>query len=47
MSAYDLLFELLTEELPPRTLEALSVALTAGLAKGLDTATPLYDFAET
>jgi glycyl-tRNA synthetase beta chain len=38
MSAHDLLFELLTEELPPRTLEALSVALTAGLAKGLDTA---------
>jgi glycyl-tRNA synthetase beta chain len=38
MSAHDLLFELLTEELPPRTLEALSVALTAGLTKGLDTA---------
>jgi glycyl-tRNA synthetase beta chain len=38
MSAHDLLFELLTEELPPRTLEALSLALTAGLAKGLDTA---------
>jgi glycyl-tRNA synthetase beta chain len=38
MSAHDLLFELLTEELPPRTLEALSLALTAGLTKGLDTA---------
>ncbi len=38
MSAQDLLFELLTEELPPRTLAALSLALTAGVAKGLDTA---------
>ena len=38
MSAHDLLFELLTEELPPRTLAALSLALTTGLAKGLDTA---------
>jgi glycyl-tRNA synthetase beta chain len=38
MSAQDLLFELLTEELPPRTLEALSLALTAGVVKGLDTA---------
>jgi len=38
MSAHDLLFELLTEELPPRTLPALSLALTTGLAKGLDTA---------
>jgi len=38
MSAQDLLFELLTEELPPRTLAALSQALTAGVAKGLDTA---------
>jgi glycyl-tRNA synthetase beta chain len=38
MSAQELLFELLTEELPPRTLAALSLALTAGVAKGLDTA---------
>jgi glycyl-tRNA synthetase beta chain len=38
MSAQDLLFELLTEELPPRTLAALSLALTAGVTKGLDTA---------
>src|SRR5277367_2056761 len=38
MNAHDLLFELLTEELPPRTLAALSLALTEGLAKGLDTA---------
>jgi glycyl-tRNA synthetase beta chain len=38
MSAQDLLFELLTEELPPRTLAALSRALTEGVAKGLDTA---------
>jgi glycyl-tRNA synthetase beta chain len=38
MSTRDLLFELGTEELPPRTLQALSNALTDGLAKGLDTA---------
>jgi glycyl-tRNA synthetase beta chain len=38
MSAKDLLFELRTEELPPRTLKALSDALTEGLAKGLDSA---------
>src|ERR1700679_3744814 len=38
MSAQELLFELLTEELPPRTLAALSLPLTAGVAKGLDTA---------
>jgi glycyl-tRNA synthetase beta chain len=38
MSAQELLFEMLTEELPPRTLAALSLALTAGVAKGLDTA---------
>ena len=38
MAAPDLLFELRTEELPPRTLAALSQALTAGVAKGLDTA---------
>ncbi len=34
----DLLFELRTEELPPRTLLALSNALTEGLAKGVDAA---------
>src|SRR5271154_5437969 len=38
MSAYDLLFEILTEELPPRTLPALSVALTEGIARGIDAA---------
>jgi len=32
----DLLFELCTEELPPRTLPALSLALTAGITKGVD-----------
>jgi glycyl-tRNA synthetase beta chain len=36
MSAGDLLFELRTEELPPRTLLALSDALTENLAKGID-----------
>jgi glycyl-tRNA synthetase beta chain len=36
MAAQDLLFELLTEELPPRTLASLSAALTAGVAKGID-----------
>jgi glycyl-tRNA synthetase beta chain len=34
----DLLFELCTEELPPRTLLALSNALTEGLGKGIDAA---------
>ena len=38
MSARDLLFELQTEELPPRTLSSLSSALTEGLVKGLDAA---------
>jgi hypothetical protein len=38
MSTQDLLFELLTEELPPRTLAALSSALTEGLARGIDDA---------
>ena len=38
MSAHDLLFELLTEELPPRTLAALSTTLTAGMTSGLDAA---------
>jgi glycyl-tRNA synthetase beta chain len=38
MSSKDLLFELCTEELPPRTLPALSNALTDGLIKGIDTA---------
>jgi glycyl-tRNA synthetase beta chain len=36
MSSRDLLFELRTEELPPRTLPALSQALTFGIAKGID-----------
>ena len=36
MSARDLLFELLCEELPPRTLEILSSALTEGLAEAVD-----------
>jgi glycyl-tRNA synthetase beta chain len=36
--ARDLLFELGTEELPPRTLSALSVALEEGILKGLDSA---------
>jgi glycyl-tRNA synthetase beta chain len=36
MSARDLLFELLCEELPPRTLQTLSLALTEGLAKAID-----------
>ncbi len=34
----DLLFELLTEELPPRTLLSLSNALTQGIVSGLDKA---------
>ncbi len=38
MSAADLLFELLTEELPPRTLLTLSNALTEGMLKGIDSA---------
>jgi glycyl-tRNA synthetase beta chain len=38
MGSRDLLFELLTEELPPRTLQGLSSALTEGIAKGLDAA---------
>jgi glycyl-tRNA synthetase beta chain len=38
MSAPDLLFEILTEELPPRTLPALSLALTEGIARGIDAA---------
>ena len=38
MAARDLLFELLTEELPPRSLEALSIALAEGFAAGLDSA---------
>ncbi|MDP9010669.1 MAG: glycine--tRNA ligase subunit beta [Pseudomonadota bacterium] len=36
MGSRDLLFELRTEELPPRTLPALSHALTEGIAKGID-----------
>jgi glycyl-tRNA synthetase beta chain len=38
MSAQDLLFELFTEELPPRTLSSLSNALTEGVLKGVDAA---------
>src|ERR1700688_1671394 len=38
MSAHDLLFELFTEELPPRTLLTLSNALTEGVLKGIDAA---------
>jgi glycyl-tRNA synthetase beta chain len=38
MSASDLLFEICTEELPPRTLPALSQALTDGMARGIDAA---------
>jgi glycyl-tRNA synthetase beta chain len=38
MSAQDLLFELGTEELPPRALLGLSSALTDGVVKGLDAA---------
>ncbi len=38
MTVRDLLFELGTEELPPRTLATLSKALTDGLAKSLDAA---------
>jgi glycyl-tRNA synthetase beta chain len=38
MNTKDLLFELRTEELPPRTLPALSKALTEGLLKGIDAA---------
>src|SRR5271156_2993308 len=38
MSAQELLFELGTEELPPRTLLSLSTALTEGVLSGLDAA---------
>jgi glycyl-tRNA synthetase beta chain len=38
MGPRDLLFELRTEELPPRTLPALSQALTDGIVKGIDSA---------
>ena len=38
MIAHDFLFELGTEELPPRTLLGLSNALTDGVLKGLDAA---------
>src|SRR5271165_6595261 len=36
MSARDLLFELCTEELPPRTLLTLSNALSEGIVRGID-----------
>jgi glycyl-tRNA synthetase beta chain len=38
MSAQELLFELCTEELPPRALLGLSTALTEGVLKGIDAA---------
>src|SRR5271163_328533 len=38
MNAPDLLFELCTEELPPRTLPALSQALTERITRGIDAA---------
>jgi glycyl-tRNA synthetase beta chain len=38
MSSRDLLFELCTEELPPRTLLGLSEALTESIVKGIDAA---------
>ncbi len=38
MSAHEFLFELGTEELPPRTLRSLSTALTEGVLKGIDAA---------
>jgi glycyl-tRNA synthetase beta chain len=38
MSTQDLLFELGTEELPPRALQSLSAALTEGVVSGLDAA---------
>ena len=38
MEKRDLLFELRTEELPPRTLQPLSAALTESVVKGLDAA---------
>src|ERR1700674_166666 len=38
MTAHELLFELGTEELPPRTLLSLSTALTEGVLLGLDSA---------
>src|SRR5450432_3153158 len=38
MSAHDLLFELFTEELPPRTLLGLSNALMEGVRQGVDSA---------
>ncbi len=38
MGARDLLFELGTEELPPRTLSSLSAALAENLVKGIDAA---------
>jgi glycyl-tRNA synthetase beta chain len=38
MSTHDLLFELCTEELPPRALLSLSTALTEGVKSGIDAA---------
>ncbi len=38
MGSQDLLFELCTEELPPRALLSLSTALTEGVIEGIDAA---------
>jgi len=46
MSGRDLLFELQTEELPPRTLASLSKALTEGFVKGLDAAGVAHGLAQ-
>ncbi|MEM6638487.1 MAG: glycine--tRNA ligase subunit beta [Pseudomonadota bacterium] len=43
MSARDLLFELGTEELPPKSLKTLSDALTSGIEKGLGEASLTFD----
>jgi len=45
MTGRDLLFELQTEELPPRTLASLSTALTEGFVKGLDAAGVVHGLA--
>jgi glycyl-tRNA synthetase beta chain len=47
MTSRDLLFELRTEELPPRTLSSLSTALTAGMVAGLDAAGIAHGLAQS
>jgi len=47
MPAKDLLFELRTEELPPRTLQTLANALADGILKGLDGAGIAYGSCRT